>query len=51
MCVCVSENLCACEYCLSLKLSGVRITVIKIFIKETTIFTESSFGTSFYLVL
>ena len=50
-CVCVRENLCACTYRVSLKLPGVRITVIKIFIKETTLFTESSFGTGLYLVL
>lgn len=49
--VCVRENLCACKYRVSLKLPGVRITVIKIFIKETTLFTESSFGTGLYLVL
>lgn len=51
VCECERENLCACKYSVSLKLPGVRITVIKIFIKETTLFTETSFRTSLYLVL
>lgn len=43
--MCVRVCVHTCVYCVSLKLLGVRLLVIKIFIRETTLFTESSFWT------